>query len=44
MIVEAGSGVSTVIAGYSVEKLNVKNAKIFSLDHDEVYAEKTEKW
>jgi predicted O-methyltransferase YrrM len=40
LIVEAGSGVSTLIAGYSLEKYNPEG-KIISLDHDLTYAKKT---
>tara|TARA_Y100000996_G_scaffold630_1_gene570 strand:- start:467 stop:1240 length:774 start_codon:yes stop_codon:yes gene_type:complete len=35
VIVEAGSGVSTLICAYSLQKLS--NGKIFSLDHDKDY-------
>ena len=40
LIVEAGSGVSTLIASYSIKKYN-SDSKIISLDNDEHYANKT---
>ena len=39
LILEAGSGVSTVIASYSLKKYG--EGKIISLDHDEKYAQQT---
>jgi len=39
VIVEAGSGVSTLIAGYSLKKYS--KGKIFSFDHDKKYANYT---
>lgn len=39
-IVELGSGVTTLISGYSLEKFGI-NGKIISFDHDERYARKT---
>lgn len=39
-IVEIGSGVTTLISGYSLEKFNI-NGKIISFDHDSLFAEKT---
>ena len=39
-IVEAGSGVSTLIASYSIQKYN-SDSKIISLDNDAHYANKT---
>ncbi|TVR28058.1 MAG: class I SAM-dependent methyltransferase [Balneolaceae bacterium] len=40
LIVETGSGVTTLIAAYSLEKHH-PGGKIISLDHDPVYANKT---
>ena len=40
LIVETGSGVTTLIAAYSLEKYH-PDGKIISLDHDPVYANKT---
>lgn len=40
VIVEIGSGVTTLISGYSLEKFNI-NGKIISFDHDSLFAEKT---
>lgn len=39
LIVDLGSGVSTIVAGYLVEK---NGGKVLSVDHDVVYAKKTE--
>ncbi len=41
-IVEVGSGISTLISGYCIQK-NGGNCKILSFDHDKVFAEKTQK-
>jgi predicted O-methyltransferase YrrM len=41
LVLELGSGVSTVISGYAIQKVN--NGSIVSLDHIEKYANKTEK-
>lgn len=40
LIVEAGSGVTTLVAAYSLEKYH-SNGKIISIDHDQIYADKT---
>jgi predicted O-methyltransferase YrrM len=40
-IVEIGSGITTLISGYSLEKHNI-DGKIISLDHDPLFASKTE--
>ena len=39
LILEAGSGVSTLIAAYTIKKYG--RGKIISLDHNEIYAKKT---
>tara|TARA_B110000116_G_C16784723_1_gene560264 strand:- start:1161 stop:1928 length:768 start_codon:yes stop_codon:yes gene_type:complete len=41
VIIEAGSGVSTLVAGYALKQN--KHGKIFSLDHDEKYTNLTKK-
>ena len=38
-IVEIGSGISTIISSYGLQKNG--QGKVFSLDHDQVYAQKT---
>lgn len=40
IIVEAGSGVSTIVAGYVLKRFSIPG-KVVSLDHDEKYAEFT---
>ena len=40
IILEAGSGVSTIIASYGLKKYN-PDGKIISLDHDKKYADTT---
>jgi predicted O-methyltransferase YrrM len=40
MVLEAGSGVSTLVAAYSLREFNFEG-KIISLEHDEHYADKT---
>ena len=40
IIVEAGSGVSTIVAGYVLKRFSIPG-KVVSLDHDEKYAELT---
>jgi len=40
-IVEIGSGITTLISGYSLEKFNI-DGKIISFDHDPLFASKTE--
>jgi len=39
-IVEIGSGITTLISGYSLEKFNI-DGKIISFDHDPLFASKT---
>lgn len=41
-IVEVGSGISSLISGYCIQK-NGGTCKLLSFDHDEVFAEKTRK-
>ena len=41
-IVELGSGVTTIINGYALEKHN-PGGRLISIDHDEIYATKTQK-
>ena len=40
-VVEAGSGVSTLLSAYALERANVADGQVLSLDHDFDYAQKT---
>jgi hypothetical protein len=41
-VVELGSGISTLITAYALEKYGSSDAKIISLDHSETYAKRTQ--